>query len=315
MKRILSVFVCTILIVLSLRAHEPSDTIGCNQKFKFVPAITNAAMGFGLNAGVTELMKRAVFELRPDRSDYESFPSRHASYAFNIGSIISYGLYGYSPFWVSGAHIIADGVAMQRVLNSRHFPSDVLAGAAIGIASNEAAHAIGRAIFKSKNHCYFDAENLSSLTVSTVALIPLSSRGEGLSAGCGVESSMTLSVAMDSWWGYGVSLRLRSQPIYVNDVYSDAMNSVGLSAMCYLFKPVFDGQWALGVNVSGGPTRNFDRPLNCVESWSAILNASMSLSKQVSRKLSIGGEIGCDITERPGPNTNLLIALITKAYF
>lgn len=315
MKRFVSILLACIVLCQASEAVERGDSLSCPPKLRFVPAVTDAAIAFGLNAGVTELLKNSVYELRPDKSDFASFPSRHSSYVFNIASIVSHELYRYSPFWLSVSQTAANAVAMQRVYKSKHFPSDVLAGAATGIATTEIARAIGRKIFPSKSHCYFDADNLSSLNASTTALIPLEKRGEGLSVGCGIESLLGISLAQSGWWGYGVSLRLRSQPIYLDDIYLDAMNSAVIAVESYITRSVFDGQWSLGAYAAAGPVRNFKRPMRCAASWSGLLDCSAALSRQVSKNLSIGGELGCDVTDRPGSKTNLKIALLTKAQF
>jgi len=86
----------------------------------------------------TSLLKEAFERERPDGSNQRSMPSGHASSAFasralasdNIGTMqISNGLR-----WTldAGLFALAGGTAWARVEAGKHYPTDVLAGAALG---------------------------------------------------------------------------------------------------------------------------------------------------------------------------------------
>ena len=94
------------------------------------------ALEFGesaaLTIGVTELLKYTVPETRPDGGSH-SFPSGHASISFASAEFMrkrygwEYGLPAYSA---------AAFVGYSRVEANEHHPRDVVAGAAIGVASS-----------------------------------------------------------------------------------------------------------------------------------------------------------------------------------
>jgi membrane-associated phospholipid phosphatase len=86
-----------------------------------------------LDLGVTYGLKLAVKAQRPDGSDSESFPSAHTSVAFTSAEYLRkrYGLEYGVP-----AYALASFVAYSRVEADKHYVRDVLAGAAIGIASS-----------------------------------------------------------------------------------------------------------------------------------------------------------------------------------
>lgn len=92
----------------------------------------------GIPAGTTQLLKHVTNRTRPDGSDDLGFPSGHASNAFAMASLANRNLNTLDlPPWMNyslrtGNIIMASGTAWARVEGNKHFPSDVLAGAAIG---------------------------------------------------------------------------------------------------------------------------------------------------------------------------------------
>ena len=83
---------------------------------------------------VIEITKRAVDRHRPageHRRSNASFPSSHAGNAFALAWVLGWHFRRAAPFlWV-----FAVAVAWSRMYLNRHFASDVLVGAIIGLAS------------------------------------------------------------------------------------------------------------------------------------------------------------------------------------
>ncbi|BCM89908.1 hypothetical protein IAD21_01758 [Abditibacteriota bacterium] len=82
---------------------------------------------------VTEALKRVIHEKRPDGSDDQSFPSRHASAAFAVASMQAHFHPNQAIFWYLGA----TAISVSRIKLRRHHVRDVVAGAAIGIATTQ----------------------------------------------------------------------------------------------------------------------------------------------------------------------------------
>jgi len=82
--------------------------------------------------GVTYALKYAVNETRPN-GGHQSFPSAHTSISFSAAEFMR-KRYG----WEYGvpAYALASFVAYSRVEAREHYAHDVIAGAAIGIASS-----------------------------------------------------------------------------------------------------------------------------------------------------------------------------------
>jgi hypothetical protein len=78
--------------------------------------------------------------LRPDGSANNAFPSGHTAQAFLAASIVHTELRDKSPWYGIGAYTIAGSVGALRMLNNRHWQSDVVAGAGIGILSAHLAY-------------------------------------------------------------------------------------------------------------------------------------------------------------------------------
>ena len=83
---------------------------------------------------VTLGLKYSIDKERPDGSDNHSFPSGHSTGAFQSAHFIS-KRYGWS--YGLPAYLGAAFVGYSRVHAKKHYNSDVLAGAAIGIAGSE----------------------------------------------------------------------------------------------------------------------------------------------------------------------------------
>ena len=92
-----------------------------------------AIFSFALMLIVTNILKSICGILRPDGSDFYSFPSGHTAAAFTASTLL-YKEYGYRVKWTAIlVYFTAVAVGLTRILNNRHWLSDVLAGALIGI--------------------------------------------------------------------------------------------------------------------------------------------------------------------------------------
>jgi len=88
---------------------------------------------FFTNLGATYALKALISEERPNGQDDDSFPSGHTSVAFQ-GAAFIHKRYGLK--WAVPAYVGAVYVGWRRVDTDNHYTKDVVAGAAIGIASS-----------------------------------------------------------------------------------------------------------------------------------------------------------------------------------
>ncbi|WP_155267482.1 phosphatase PAP2 family protein [Xylanibacter ruminicola] len=120
--------------------------------------LTSAAMSYGFMALFVNSIKYTAKEMRPDGSTRNSWPSGHTATAF-VGATILHKEYGLtrSPWYSVAGYGVATATGVMRVLNNRHWVSDVLSGAGVGIISGELAYAMSDLIFKGKGLLRGDA--------------------------------------------------------------------------------------------------------------------------------------------------------------
>ncbi len=122
-----------------------------------IPVLVTAGLKFAGNDGSSEWPHRVVSGLfsfaitaatirptkaltsieRPDGSGASSFPSNHAAFVFGATARLVKEYGDLSPWIGYGGYTLAAGVCAMRVMNNRHWLSDVLVGAGIGMISTE----------------------------------------------------------------------------------------------------------------------------------------------------------------------------------
>ena len=115
--------------------------------------LVSDAFSAAIMAGTVNGIKYSVKRLRPDGSRYNSFPSGHTATAFMTASLL-HKEYGWrSPWFSIGGYTAAAVTGVSRICNNRHWLSDVVAGAAVGIGAVELGYFLTDLIFKEK-HLY-----------------------------------------------------------------------------------------------------------------------------------------------------------------
>ena len=112
-----------------------------------------------LNAALTHGIKLSVGRARPDGGRY-SFPSGHSSSSFAFASVLERHL-----GWKAAvpAYTLAAYVAASRLQENRHFASDIVFGAAVGIVA-------GRTITIGRGSARFVVSPVASAGVAGVAV-------------------------------------------------------------------------------------------------------------------------------------------------
>jgi membrane-associated phospholipid phosphatase len=92
-----------------------------------------------INDFIVGKLKKTTSIQRPE-GDNTSFPSSHTSVAF-VGAHILFKEYNQASLWtgVSG-YMVATTTGIMRIINNKHWASDVIAGAGIGILCTEISY-------------------------------------------------------------------------------------------------------------------------------------------------------------------------------
>jgi hypothetical protein len=126
-----------------------------------VPSKHTIGQTFVIN-GIAEIISNIVvmgtksfhLEWRPDSSNRSSFPSGHTATAFVGAEVLRKEFNGSSPWYGVAGYTVAAATGYLRMYNRKHWCSDVLAGAGIGIVSAQLAYIIypvTKRIFSKKN--------------------------------------------------------------------------------------------------------------------------------------------------------------------
>ncbi|HJW28319.1 MAG TPA: phosphatase PAP2 family protein [Saprospiraceae bacterium] len=117
------------------------DAFGCKSKHDLVNRSVILLKGEILTNGVVFGLKKITHELRPDGSAFTSFPSGHTAQAFAAATFLSEEYKDKIKWMPYLAYGIASTVGVLRMANNKHYVSDVLAGAGIGMLSMKLAYA------------------------------------------------------------------------------------------------------------------------------------------------------------------------------
>ena len=85
-------------------------------------------------------LKKTSHQMRPDGSAYSSFPSGHTAEAFAGAELLRMEYKDVSPWYGIAGYAAAAATGYLRMYNNRHWFSDVVAGAGVGIASTKIAY-------------------------------------------------------------------------------------------------------------------------------------------------------------------------------
>ncbi|MDM9631478.1 phosphatase PAP2 family protein [Robiginitalea aurantiaca] len=231
------------------------DAFGVKSRHKLLRKTTTMATALALNGIVVHTMKGLIDEERPDGTANNSFPSGHTTTAF-MGAHIFHKEYRHlSPYYSVGAYSLATFTGMFRQLNNRHWISDVMMGAGLGISLTELAYFINGEIYKEKGINPIPEpsdkiinERRPSFISSTLGFASLTKAFDNPQSGVRADRGYVLSAEgayfFNPYIGLGATIQGQSFPIQFSSEALDAIRDQG-------YEPVFQ---ALGsTNLMVGP--------------------------------------------------------------
>ena len=109
------------------------DAMGINSKNTAQTRSFLLLKGEVLAIGSSFLLKNLCRQVRPDGSGFNSFPSGHTTQAFAAATFLSEEYKDRYPWVPYAAYGVAASVGALRMANNKHYISDVLFGAGLGI--------------------------------------------------------------------------------------------------------------------------------------------------------------------------------------
>lgn len=116
------------------------NALGIHGKHNFKDRTAIYLMANAFAQGTVFSVKGWSHELRPDGSDRLSFPSGHTAEAFLSAEFMRLEYKDVSPWYGIAGYAAATATGMLRMYNNKHWFSDVVAGAGVGIASTRLAY-------------------------------------------------------------------------------------------------------------------------------------------------------------------------------
>lgn len=99
-------------------------------------------LSFGIMGVSTTAGKKIFGRERPDGADHSSFPSGHTANAFASAEFLNQEYRDVSPWIGYAGYTVAAATGVLRMYNNKHWLSDIVAGAGVGIASTKIAYLI-----------------------------------------------------------------------------------------------------------------------------------------------------------------------------
>ncbi|MFT3936475.1 MAG: phosphatase PAP2 family protein [Chitinophagaceae bacterium] len=131
------------------------NAMGIKGKNNFRDRTILYAMSQMIQSAVVFPVKKIAAENRPDGSNTLSFPSGHTACAFASAEFMRQEYKDVSPWYGVAGYAAAASTGFLRMYNNKHWLSDVVAGAGIGIMSTKIAYwiypTIKKALFKDKD--------------------------------------------------------------------------------------------------------------------------------------------------------------------
>ena len=118
------------------------DWIGVKSKHSFGDKVGLMLTGGIIMLGTVNALKYTTDQIRPDNSSANSFPSGHTANAFFGAAVLAEEYKDQSIIYPIASYTVATATGVFRILNNRHWASDVLVGAGIGILSAKAAYVV-----------------------------------------------------------------------------------------------------------------------------------------------------------------------------
>ena len=130
------------------------NALGIKGKNNFRDRTIIYALSTVISSAIVLPLKHITKVQRPDGSGFNSFPSGHTATAFAAAEFMRQEYKEVSPWYGVAAYGAAAATGILRLYNNKHWVSDIVAGAGVGVLSTRLAYwiypAIKRKLFKDR---------------------------------------------------------------------------------------------------------------------------------------------------------------------
>lgn len=272
--------------------------------------LVSDAFSAAIMATVVNTIKYTAHVQRPDGSNYKSFPSGHTATAFMTATMMHKEYGDRSPWYSISAFTVAAVTGVSRQLNNRHWISDVLAGAGIGILSTELGYYLADLIFKDKGlnfdspryYPLLEKPSFVGLYMGFSSGLGSIGLGDGMKLNTGIGSRIGVEGAyfFNKYIGCGALATVSNIPVSLNtrpDAALDPIDEGRAMAGAYVQYPC-TSRWSLGCKALAGYNYIPSNTLGCegieFERDGFVWSAGVSIGYVMKR--NFGARFFCDYT-------------------
>ncbi|MDR1631820.1 MAG: phosphatase PAP2 family protein [Dysgonamonadaceae bacterium] len=171
-----------------------------------VRAVINYGGSLMIMGGLVNALKYSIRVTRPDERANNSFPSGHTAMAFMNASFLHKEYGPVNSLYSTLGYAMSTYAGISRSLNNRHWLSDILAGAGVGILSTELSYLIVDKLYKNKGDFFsdFDARvELEKPSFLTIQMGPAFFLDIYSSQESGLEGALEGAYFFNKKWGVG----------------------------------------------------------------------------------------------------------------
>lgn len=171
--------------------------------------------GMLIMGGLVNSIKYSAKVMRPDGSTRNSFPSGHTATAFMNATFLHKEYGQVNPLYSVLGYSMSTYTGISRSLNNRHWLSDILAGAGIGILSTELSYLIVDSFYKNKGDFFSDfdtkleIENPSFVSIKLGQSLYIDSESIGK---LGLDGALEGAYFFNRRWGIGGEIGFMHMP-------------------------------------------------------------------------------------------------------
>ncbi|WP_321519702.1 phosphatase PAP2 family protein [uncultured Bacteroides sp.] len=282
--------------------------------------LVSDAFSAAIMAATVNTLKSSTKVMRPDGSNNKSFPSGHTATAFMAATMMhkEYGLTR-SPWYSIGAYSVATITGLTRQLNNKHWLSDIMVGAGVGVLSTEVGYYLADLLFKDKGISYsfledkpLDRFNNPSFLGLYLGINSLPgkykvSNGSYLSTSTGSNAGVEGAWFMNPYLGMGGRFTVSSMPTLLNEIpQNDPLDIFSGSVGAYFSYPITT-RWSVGSKLLAGYTHFPKCKLSSIEigrTGGVSLGTGCSLNYLAKQNLGIRFFMDYDLLPSPIPLNN-----------